>query len=355
MKTAAEWDLEQIGNLQADYVLHCGQSSSGEYLHTISLVDIASSWWEGEPILRRNQQATRDGLDRMRNRFPFAIREIHPDNDTGFINDLMWNYCKDAKIKMSRSRPYKKNDNAWVEQRNWTQVRKQVGYSRMESQVELEVLRELYEKLALYKNFFQPTMKLVEKIRKGGKIHRKYDEPRTAYQRVIASKAPSPATKKKLQQQYGTLNVAQLHRQIGTLKNRLFDLIENRREAAPAKTKRHGPSIRLNSRAHAIWMEQMLGKRRSNKEAGQKQLGDFALHCPRPPLGSPPNAERHPLLESPPCEPDWLPGDLVAWRACADCFRSHSVASALDIRSGATPRGQSQPSRAVSLSGFSVT
>lgn len=262
VKTAAEWDLEQIGNLQADYVLHCGQSSSGEYLHTISLVDIASSWWEGEPILRRNQQATRDGLDRMRNRFPFAIREIHPDNDTGFINDLMWNYCKDAKIKMSRSRPYKKNDNAWVEQRNWTQVRKQVGYSRMESQVELEVLRELYEKLALYKNFFQPTMKLVEKIRKGGKIHRKYDEPRTAYQRVIASKATSPATKKKLQQQYGTLNVAQLHRQIGTLKNRLFDLIENRREAAPAKTKRHGPSINLNSRAHAIWMEQMLGKKK---------------------------------------------------------------------------------------------
>ena len=86
--------------------------------------------------------------------------EIHPDNDTGMINKLMWDYCKKARIKMSRSRPYKKNDNAWVEQRNWTHVRKVVGYRRMDSAAELEVLRELYEKLCLYKNYFQPTMKL---------------------------------------------------------------------------------------------------------------------------------------------------------------------------------------------------
>ena len=261
VKTAAEWDLEQIGNLQLDYVLHCGRSTRGEYLHTISAVDIATSWWEGEPIFCRNQRATKSGLDQMRKRFPFRIREVHPDNDTGFINDVMWKYCKDAKIKMSRSRPYKKNDNAWVEQRNWTQVRKQVGYSRMDSQGELEALRELYEKLALYKNFFQPSMKLVEKIREGGKIHRKYDEPKTAYQRVIQSGAISKAVKKKLKLQYESMNVAELHRQIGMLKNRLFDLIEGKQKVEPAKAKHRGPNIKLNSRAHARWMEQMLGKK----------------------------------------------------------------------------------------------
>lgn len=262
VKTAAEWDIEQIGNLQLDYVLHSGRSPGGEFIHTISAVDIATSWWEGEPILRRTQQATKGGLDRMRKRFPFRILEVHPDNDTGFINDLVWSYFKDARIKMSRSRPYKKNDNAWVEQRNWTQVRKQVGYRRMDSQAELEVLRELYEKLALYKNFFQPTMKLVEKIREGGKIHRKYDTPRTAYRRVIESSKTSAATKKKLKEQYESMNVADLRRQLETLKDRLFNLIEGKEKVEPGKAKKRGPGIKLNSRAHAIWMGQMLGKKK---------------------------------------------------------------------------------------------
>lgn len=149
VKVASEWDTQQIGNLQVDYVLNSGRSSGGEFVHTISAADIASGWWECEAIMRRTQQATRDGMDRMRKRLPFRILEIHPDNDTGMINNLMWEYCKKAKIQMSRSRPYKKNDNAWVEQRNWTHVRKQVGYSRMDSQRELELLNSLYEKLRL--------------------------------------------------------------------------------------------------------------------------------------------------------------------------------------------------------------
>lgn len=263
VKVASEWDTEEIGNLQVDYVLHCGRSSGGEFLHTISGADIATGWWECEGILRRTQEATRDGMDRMRKRLPFPIREIHPDNDTGLINKLMWNYCKKAKIKMSRSRPYKKNDNAWVEQRNWTHVRKQVGYRRMDSQAELVLLNELYEKLRLYKNFFQPTMKLIEKIREGGKIHRRYDEPRTPYQRVLESKQISAATKKRLREEYESLNVAELRRQIEVLKDRLFQLVEGKPKAEPPKVRRHGPGIELNHRrAHAIWMQQMMGKRK---------------------------------------------------------------------------------------------
>ena len=266
VKVASEWDTQQIGNLQVDYVLHSGRSSGGEFVHTISAADIASGWWECEAILRRTQQATRDGMDRMRKRLPFRILEIHPDNDTGMINNLLWEYCKKAKIKMSRSRPYKKNDNAWVEQRNWTHVRKQVGYSRMESQAELELLNSLYEKLRLYKNFFQPSMKLIAKTRQGGKIHRKYDEPRTPYQRLMESGQISAAVKKRLKQEYESMNVAELHRQIEALKARLFRLVKGRSKTDPPKGKRHGPGIELNNRrAHGIWMRKMLGEEKKQK------------------------------------------------------------------------------------------
>jgi hypothetical protein len=262
IKVASEWDTGQIGNLQVDYVLHSGRSQGGEFLHTISVVDIATSWWEAEPILRRTQEITREGMDRIRKRLPFRVLEIHPDNDTGMINDLMWQYCKKARIKMSRSRPYKKNDNAWVEQRNWTHVRKVVGYRRMDSAAELEVLHQLYERLCLYKNYFQPTMKLKEKIREGGKIRRKYDKPRTPYQRMMESEQIRKSAKNKLQRQYESMNVAELHRQVEELRNRLFDLIEGKPQQEPSKPKRRGPGITITSRATAVWMQQMMGKKK---------------------------------------------------------------------------------------------
>jgi hypothetical protein len=262
VKVASEWDTDQIGNLQVDYVLHSGRSQGGEFLHTISVVDIATSWWEAEPILRRTQENTRAGMDRIRKRLPFRVLEIHPDNDTGMINDLMWQYCRKARIKMSRSRPYKKNDNAWVEQRNWTHVRKVVGYRRMDSAAELEVLHQLYERLCLYKNYFQPTMKLKEKIREGGKIRRKYDKPRTPYQRMMESDQIRKSAKNKLQRQYESMNVAELHRQVEELRNRLFDLIEGKPQQEPSKPKRRGPGITVTSRATAVWMQQMLGKKK---------------------------------------------------------------------------------------------
>jgi len=248
VKVASEWDTDAVGNLQIDYVAHCGRSTAGEYAHTLSTVDIATSWWEGEAIMGRSQEATRQGLDSIRKRLPFGIRELHPDNDTGMINDLLWRYCQKAKIKMSRSRPYKKNDNAWVEQRNWTHVRKVVGYHRLDRPAELSVLRELYSCLRLYKNFFQPTMKLIEKVRDSGKIHRKYDEPRTPYQRLMESGQLKPSAKQRLQAQYESLNVAELHRRTEELRNRLFDLIDKRQPGEPQKQKHRGPGIYLGGR-----------------------------------------------------------------------------------------------------------
>jgi hypothetical protein len=259
VKVAADWDTAEVGNLQVDYVAHCGRSTAGEYLHTLSVVDIASGWWEGEPIAGRSQIATQEGVDAIRGRLPFRIREIHPDNDTGLINDLLWKYCQKAKIKMSRSRPYKKNDNAWVEQRNWTHVRKVVGYERMDTTGELRILRQLYADLTVYKNFFQPVMKLQEKVRVGGKIHRKYEEPKTPYQRLLESGQIPAAAQKRLQAQYEALSPAALRQRIEQLRTQLFECIEIKRNGQPTAARRHGPGIRIGGAAHAIWMREMLG------------------------------------------------------------------------------------------------
>ncbi len=259
VKVASEWDTGEVGNVQLDYVAHCGRSTAGEYLHTLSAADIATGWWEGEAIAGRSQAATQEGLDRIRGRLPFRIREIHPDNDTGLINDLLWKYCQKARIKMSRSRPYQKNDNAWVEQRNWTHVRKVVGYRRMDTTGELLILRELYASLTLHKNFFQPTMKLQEKVRVEGKIHRKYDEPKTPYQRLLQSDQLPAAACKRLKAQYESLNLAELRRRVEASRKRLFDCIEKRNPAEPAAPRRRGPGIRFGGVAHALWMRKMLG------------------------------------------------------------------------------------------------
>jgi len=233
VKVAADWDTSEVGNLQVDYVEHCGRSNGGQYVHTLSAVDIASSWWEGEAIASRSQQATKEGMEAIRKRVPFRIREIHPDNDSGLINELVWGYCQSAGIQMSRSRPYKKNDNAWVEQRNWTHVRKVVGYQRFDTTAELRLVREIYERLRLYKNFFQPTMKLAAKERVKGKIHRQYDLARTPHQRLVDSGQLSAAARKELRQIYESLNVAALRRQIEQLRDRLFAMVENKTSSVP--------------------------------------------------------------------------------------------------------------------------
>jgi hypothetical protein len=215
-------------------------------------VDVASQWWEGQGIPGRSQQATREGLERMRQRFPFRIREIHPDNDSGMINDLVWRYCRQARIRMTRSRPYQKNDNAWVEQKNWTHVRKLVGYQRYDTTWEMSLLNELYELFGRYRNFCLPVMKLVEKVRVGGKIHRRYDQARTPYQRLLESGQIDRKTKARLEAIYQSLNPAQLHRQIEELRTGLFEVAEAKGSAGPRRASGRGLGIWLGSRRRAV-------------------------------------------------------------------------------------------------------
>jgi hypothetical protein len=262
VKVAGEWDTDEVGNVQVDYVEHCGRSNGGQYIHTVSVVDIASGWWEGEAITARTQEATREALDRIGKRAPFRFREIHPDNDHGLINDLLWRYCRKRQIKLSRSRPYKKNDNAWVEQRNWTHVRKEIGYRRFDTTAELAALSALYAALRLYKNFFQPALKLKAKERVGGKIHRKYEPAATPYQRLLDSGQLSGVAEKRLRRQYERLNIVELRRDIDRLRNVLFDLVEGKVEDGIRPTRR-GQPIRVDGRQR---QKQWLRRRRA---AGQ--------------------------------------------------------------------------------------
>jgi hypothetical protein len=257
VKVASEWDTKEVGNLQVDYVEHCGRSNGGEYVHTLSMADIASGWWEGEPIPARTQKATQEALRQIRERIPFRIREIHPDNDGGLINQLVWDYCKRAGIRMSRSRPYQKNDNAWVEQRNWSHVRKMVGYQRYDTMPELLLLRELYGYLRLYKNFFQPTMKLKSKTRVKGKIHRQYEPARTPYQRLLECGQLSRKAKKQLQQQYELLSVAGLKQKIDALRDRLFRLVESKPGNEGIKVRRKGVGISIKRWARSQVMHRL--------------------------------------------------------------------------------------------------
>ena len=223
VKLSDEWDRTQLGNIQTDLIEHGGQSARGEYLCTLSNTDIATGWWEGEAIMGRGQIPTQQGLERARERFPFDWREIHSDNGTEYINAHLFRYTQKTGLGFSRSRPNKKNDNCFVEQKNWTHVKKFVGYLRYDTQQEQDLLNELYrQELRLYKNFFQPVIKLISKERIGGKIHRQYEQPKTPYQRVMESKEVSKFKKQELQQVYNSLNPAQLKRTIDIKLNLLY-------------------------------------------------------------------------------------------------------------------------------------
>lgn len=215
IKVFSEQDRESLGNIQIDLIEHCGTSATGEFICTLSTTDIMSGWWEGGAVMGKSQHAVFEALTHTRNRFPFPFIEIHSDNGTEFINNHLYRYCDKQGLRFSRSRPYKKNDNCLVEQKNWTHVKKFVGYLRYDTQEEMKILNDLYNnEMRLHKNFFQPVMKLESKIRERGKIKRKYDDPKTPYHRVIEMKDIPEKTKKELTKTYESLNPAELKRTI---------------------------------------------------------------------------------------------------------------------------------------------
>ena len=224
VRTFADWDDARPGFLEIDLVAHCGRTTAGEYLHTLNAVDMATRWCELEALPNRSQHAVEEALDRMRERLPFPLLGIDSDNDSAFINHNLVRYCDRVKISFTRSREYKKNDQAHVEQKNWTAVRQLIGYDRYESAEALALFEAIYADWRLYLNFFQPVRKLVAKERVGSKVRRRYDQARTPYRRVLALPEVSEVEKERLGAVYRRLNPVALRRRIDDNLEKLWRL-----------------------------------------------------------------------------------------------------------------------------------
>ncbi len=214
IRTFADWNEHRPGFVEMDLVAHCGETTAGEYLHTLCAVDIDTRWTEPIALPNRGQKATFEGILTMRHRLPFPLLGIDSDSGGEFINHHLYNYCHKEHVTFTRCRPYNKNDQAHVEQKNWTVVRQVIGYARYESLEALALLRAVYDDLRLFVNFFQPVMKLVSKTRLGSNVRKKYDTAQTPYQRVLASTHVEQTTQEQLRELFLSLNPALLQRRI---------------------------------------------------------------------------------------------------------------------------------------------
>lgn len=228
-----DWDLSEIGYLEMDLVLHCGASTAGEYAHSLSTLEIGSTWWEGEAVMGRAQERIFGAIKQIRARTPFAWRGIDSDNDNAFINDQLYRYTEAEGLAFTRSRPYRKNDNAYIEQKNFTHIRRPLGYLRYDTPEELALINDLYRnELRLYKNFFQPVMRLRHKERVDGKVRRRYATPQTPYRILRESGQLSPEKARELDALYQSLNPAELKRRIDRKLKKLYALYEKKKKGS---------------------------------------------------------------------------------------------------------------------------
>ena len=222
IRTFADWDEQQAGFAEIDLVGHDGGVAAGDYCQTLDLTDIATTWTETEAVRNKAQAWVFEALKNLRKNLPFPLLGLDSDNGSEFINQQLSTYCQREKLTFTRSRPYRKNDNCFVEQKNYSVVRRAVGYQRYDTEAQLKLLNELYAHLRLYTNFFQPTMKLQSKERVGSKVTKRYDLAQTPYQRVLAAPQIAKARKDLLRAKYETLNPAALKRKITRLQERLL-------------------------------------------------------------------------------------------------------------------------------------
>ena len=216
-----EWNERKPGFVEIDLVGHDGGNSTGEFCFTLDVTDILTGWTETRAVKNKAQVWVFEALMYIVKSVPFALLGIDSDNGSEFINAYLLKYCQKHKITFTRSRPHRKNDNCFVEERNNSVVRRAVGYNRYDTDAQLKLLNELYSLLRLYTNYFQPLMKLVRKERVGSRVKKTYDKPQTPYHRVLASPDVGDLQKRKLRNEYARLNPAQLKRDISALQEKL--------------------------------------------------------------------------------------------------------------------------------------
>jgi hypothetical protein len=222
IRTFSQWDEDKPGFVEIDLVSHDGGTPRGEFIQTLDLTDICTKWTETRAVKNKAQRWVFEALQDIITRLPFDLLGIDSDNGGEFINAHLLRYCEAQKITFTRSRPYRKNDSCFVEQKNYSVVRKTVGYYKYDSHEELDLLNQIYYYLRLYTNFFLPAMNMIEKTRIGSRVKKTYDQPATPYLRVLRNPDISEEKKTSLRQQYEQLNPAHLKRTINKLQEKLF-------------------------------------------------------------------------------------------------------------------------------------
>jgi hypothetical protein len=221
-----QWDESHPGFIEADTVAHCGSSLSGQFVYTLNIVDLASGWTEQRALWGKGQRGVFEALKNITKHLPFKVLGFDCDNGGELLNYMLLEYFTNRKnpVQYTRSREYKKNDNAHIEEKNWTHVRQFIGYLRFDKIETVAMLNELYlTEWRLYLNFFIPSFKLIDKKRDGSKIIKRFDKPKTPYQRLIDSLSISSAKKKELTQIFNSLDPFLLEK---NMKNKIKNILK---------------------------------------------------------------------------------------------------------------------------------
>lgn len=224
------WDEAEPGHFEVDLVHHCGPSATGEYLCTIQMVDVATAWSECVAVFGRSYLVMQDGFNRILTRLPFPVLEVHPDNDSAFFNNHLLHFWKQLAqaVRLSRSRPYHKNDNRFVEQKNSSLVRASLGFDRLDTVAHTLAANQLYDKMWIYYNLFQPVMHLTAKSfsreAQPARLKRTYDHASTPFDRLCATSAISQERREQLLTIREQTNPRQLRQEIQRLTDHLLSL-----------------------------------------------------------------------------------------------------------------------------------
>ena len=243
IRTGTDWNEDEVGYTEVDLVSHDGGNTSGDFCQTLDVVDVKSGWTDPQAVKNKAQVWVFEALEEIRDRLPFALKGIDSDNGSEFINAHLFNYCKEEGIDFTRGRSSHKNDNCYVEEKNFTAVRNYVGHYRYDNEQERALLNELYSYLRLYLNYFQPLMKLKSKERIGSKVIKKYDQPKTPYQRLLEIEEINEPIKSELKAIYKELNPFELKRNIEKIQNKLFKMVYLKRKQIYSNRKNYEYNI----------------------------------------------------------------------------------------------------------------
>ncbi|MEY9136489.1 hypothetical protein ACVMII_005384 [Bradyrhizobium diazoefficiens] len=228
IRTFNDWNSPPPGFCEVDMVAHGGTSVAGSFIQTLTMVDIATGWTECLPLLTRDGSLVAEAINRAQSLFPWLLRGVDFDNDSAFMNDVVVPWCRQQKLEVTRSRAYKKNDQAFVEQKNGAVVRRLMGYGRFDGVETARMMGRLYAAARLYVNFFQPSFKLKEKRREGAKVIKRYHAPLTPYQRALAHPKVTAAVKRRLRDQYRSLDPVALLAEIRATQDELGNRVDRR-------------------------------------------------------------------------------------------------------------------------------